>query len=352
MHEKFMQRCFELAKLGLGKVSPNPMVGAVLVKDGRIIGEGYHSHHGAPHAEPDCFAKATEDTNGSTLYVNLEPCCHTKKLTPPCAPLVIEKKISRVVIANLDPNPAVAGQGVKQLQDAGIEVVTGVLSDEGEKLNEIFFHRMRTGKPFIHLKAASTLDGKIALLDGTSKWITNSKSREDSHWGRLSCDAIMIGAETLRRDNPSLTVRIPGHDVTRIPWRIVLTKSGLLPDTSLIFTDGLKNRTLVVVVGDSQVNFLPPEQIIRLPKFSFEELYSRLSEKGIYSLWVEGGPHLHSLFLKSKEVQRFTQYIAPKIMGEGIPLFNFSASKIDDLLTLHNIETKSFDGDIKVTGRL
>ena len=164
MHETFMRRCFELARLGLGQVSPNPMVGAVLVKNGKIIGEGWHTHHGAPHAEPACFAQATEDPTGATLYVNLEPCCHTKKLTPPCVPLVISKNIHKVVISNLDPNPQVAGQGVAQLRAAGIEVEVGVLEADGAELNEIFFHRMRTGRPFVHLKTAASQDGKTCLL--------------------------------------------------------------------------------------------------------------------------------------------------------------------------------------------
>lgn len=352
MHEKFMHRSFELARQGLGKVSPNPMVGAVLVKDGRIIGEGFHSHHGAPHAEADCFNKTTEDPKGATLYVNLEPCCHTKKLTPPCVPLVIEKKISKIVISNLDPNPFVAGGGVKLIQEAGIEVITGVMKEEGERLNEVFFHRMLNGKPFIHLKTASTLDGKIALLDGTSKWITGQKSREDSHWGRLSCDAIMIGAETLRRDNPSLTVRIPNLNVTRAPWRIVLTKSGDLPKDSILFTDENKARTLVVVIGKAEIKVVPIEQVIRLSAFSFDELYQNLFEKGIYSIWLEGGPGLHSLFLENRQVQRFTQYIAPKIMGEGIPLFNLISDDIFKLIKLRDIEIKEIEGDIRVTGRL
>lgn len=354
MHEAYIRRCFELAQGGLGHVSPNPLVGAVLVKDGRVIGEGFHARHGAPHAEADCFSKASEDTSGSTLYVNLEPCCHTKKLTPPCVPMVIAKKIARVVISNLDPNPAVAGQGVEQLRAAGIEVITGVLQAEGEVVNEVFFHRMRTGSPFVHLKSACTIDGKIALPDGRSQWITGPEARLDSHWGRLSCDAVMIGAETLRLDNPALTVRLPDHSIERMPWRLVLSANGQLPVQSQVFTDQWRERTLVITSAVAEVP-LPAEQVIRLSSlspFNFEELYQQLAKRGIHSLWLEGGAGLHSLFLQHQQVQRITLYMAPKLMGEGKPLFHHSTTDLQSILQLTSWQTSQVGSDLKLTGRL
>lgn len=350
MHETYMRRCFELARQGLGRVSPNPMVGAVLVKDGRIIGEGFHARHGAPHAEPDCFANATEDPAGATLYVNLEPCCHTKKLTPPCVPLVLSKKIAQVVISNLDPNPAVAGEGVRQLEAAGVHVTVGVLSDEGERLNEIFFHRMRTGKPFVTLKTAATLDGKIAQPSGESKWITGPEARLDGHWGRLAHDAVMIGAETLRNDDPELTVRIPGVDVERMPWRIVLTQTGNVPADAKL----LKGERVIIVTGTAKVG-VTEAQVMRLSKlepFPFDEFYSKLQELGIHSLYLEGGRGLHSLFMANKQVDRLTLYLNPRIMGEGLSMFTHSSKVLSEMMALENLTVTSCGKDLKINGLL
>lgn len=353
-HEHFMRRALELARKGEGLVSPNPLVGAVLVKDNRIIGEGYHARHGAPHAEPSAFKNATEDVTGATLYVTLEPCCHTKKLTPPCAPLVIEKKIKTVVIANLDPNPHVQGKGVEQLKVSGIEVITGILEAEGEALNEIFFHRMRTGRPFVTLKTAATLDGKTALPSGESQWITGPEARLDGHHGRRRHDAIVIGAETLRRDNPELTVRLPDTTIERMPWRIVLTQSGNLPAKSKLFTDAHAARTLVVTSKDTPISALPETQIIRLSTlspFPFSEFYQRLSERGIHSLWLEGGPGLHSLFLESGEVDRLVLYLAPTLMGQGQSLFTHTTASLKELSRLTDLSVTKVGSDLKVKGR-
>lgn len=348
MHDDFMRRCFALARRGLGQVSPNPMVGALLVKEGRIIGEGYHTHHGAPHAEPACFNNCTEDPTGATLYVNLEPCCHTKKLTPPCAPLVIAKKIKRLVISNLDPNPAVAGQGVQLIREAGIEVLTGVLEDEGEVLNEIFFHRMRTGLPFVHLKTAMTLDGFTARPDGSSKWITGPEARLDSHWGRLSCDALMIGAQTLRLDDPALTVRIPGLEVKRVPWRIVVTRGGQFSLRAQLFSDEQREKTLIVTQTTTTLEW-PEAQVIRLSAldpFPFAEFYRELAKRSIHSLWVEGGAQLHRQFLDAGQVQRVTIYIAPTTFQSGVDAFHGA------LPEFAGTSVKVLGKDHKISGRL
>jgi diaminohydroxyphosphoribosylaminopyrimidine deaminase/5-amino-6-(5-phosphoribosylamino)uracil reductase len=355
MHELFMRRCFELARLGTGRVSPNPLVGAVIVKNNKIIAEGFHARHGAPHAEADAFSKATEDVSGATLYCNLEPCCHTKKLTPPCAPAIISKKIAHVVIANLDPNPAVAGQGVRELQDAGIKVTVGVLEKEGEVLNEIFFHRMRTGRPFVHLKAAATLDGKVALLNGESKWITGEEARLDGHRGRLQYDAIVVGAETVRLDSPALTVRLPGVEVERMPWRIVLTGTGMLPPQAPLFTDEFKARTLIVAGPDTEITVVPSEQVIRLTTltpFAFTEFYSELAKRGIHSLWLEGGASVHTLYLEHRQVQRVSLYLAPKLMGTGRSLFSHTTPSLQQMNVLDAMEIQLIGTDVKITGKL
>jgi diaminohydroxyphosphoribosylaminopyrimidine deaminase/5-amino-6-(5-phosphoribosylamino)uracil reductase len=354
MHEAFMRRCFELALKGAGLVSPNPMVGAVLVREGKILAEGFHAKHGGPHAEAALFQNYPEtDLSGCDLYINLEPCSHTKKLTPPCAPEIVARKVSRVIISNIDPNPQVAGNGVKLLEAAGIEVITGVLSEEGEKLNEIFFHRMRTQKPFITLKAAATLDGKTALSNGESKWITSPEARLDAHHGRLTHDAILIGAETLRRDNPALTVRLPEVKIEKQPYRLILTASGKMPKEAQVFTDEHRHRTFVITHEETTIDFLPPQQVIRLSTlkpFPFEELYQKLSELGIHSLWLEGGSNLHTLFLSHKQVTKLQLYLAPKIMGQGLNLFDFKLGSISDLFQLRSSEVKLIGQDIKITG--
>jgi diaminohydroxyphosphoribosylaminopyrimidine deaminase / 5-amino-6-(5-phosphoribosylamino)uracil reductase len=356
MHERFIERCFELALEGMGNVSPNPMVGAVLVKDNEIVAEGFHARHGGPHAEASLFLNYPKmDLSGHTLYVNLEPCCHTKKLTPPCVPQIIERKISHVVISNLDPNPQVSGLGVKLLEAAGIKVTTGVLEEKGARLNEVFFYHIQTNLPFITLKAASTLDGKIALPSGESKWITSTDSRLDAHSGRLLHDAVMIGAETLRRDNPALTVRIPHKTIERQPYRLVLTSAGKLPADSQLFTDEFRHRTFIVTRSDATIDVLPPQQVIRLSTlrpFPFEELYKALNDLGIHSLWLEGGSNLHSLFLSNQQVQRVSLYMAPKIMGQGLEVFDLKQESIENLPKLQNLEVKTIGDDIFITGRL
>jgi diaminohydroxyphosphoribosylaminopyrimidine deaminase/5-amino-6-(5-phosphoribosylamino)uracil reductase len=352
-HDFFMKRCFDLARLGMGRVSPNPMVGAILVKNNRIIGEGFHQIYGGPHAEVNCFENCTESPEGATLYVNLEPCCHKDKITPPCTPLVIQKKVKQVFISNIDPNPKVSGLGIQALREAGIEVQTGLLEKEGSQLNEIFFHWIKNQTPFVHIKSAMTVDGKIAHSSGTSQWITSEASRLDSHWGRLQYDALMVGAETLRKDNPSLTIRIPGHQLQRAPYRIVLTVSGHLPSGAKLFNDENKQRTLVVTGRGVQVP-LPEDQIIRLSSLgplNFDELYFEFLQRKITSLWIEGGAGIQSLFLTRKQAQRLTLYVAPKLMGSGLSVFQGDlAPDLAHLPTMQNVEMTFKGQDLKVTG--
>ena len=207
--EQYMEYALNLAKKGEGHVAPNPMVGAVIVKNGRIIGEGYHEKYGEAHAEVNAIQRATEAVEGATIYVTLEPCAHYGK-TPPCAQLLIDSKIKRVVIGCLDPNRLVGGQGVQMLKEAGLSVTVGVLQNECEKINEIFMHYITQKQPFVIMKTAMTLDGKIASVTGDSKWITGSKAREQVHKLRHRVSGIMVGIETVLVDNPFLSCRIPG----------------------------------------------------------------------------------------------------------------------------------------------
>ena len=206
-HSYYMNIAMDLAIKGIGTVSPNPLVGAVIVKDRKIVGEGFHQKAGEAHAEVNAVNSSAENLEGAILYTTLEPCCHTNKKTPPCTKLIIEKKFKTVVVANLDPNPSVAGKGIEALRRAGITVITDICKELGEEVNKIFFKNMRTGLPFIHIKQAMTLDGKTASHTGDSKWITSATARSEVHELRYQYDAIMVGSKTANLDNPDLTCR-------------------------------------------------------------------------------------------------------------------------------------------------
>ena len=224
MHEKYMRMAIEEAKKGEGFTSPNPLVGAVIVKDDRVIGIGYHKKYGENHAEINAFLNAKEngeDVEGASIYVTLEPCSHYGK-TPPCADAIIKNKLKKVIIGCVDSNPKVAGNGIKKLKDAGIDVIVNVLEEECRKLNEVFFYYIANKRPFVVMKYAMTMDGKIATVSGKSKWITSEKTREHSHRFRNKYSAIMVGINTVIEDNPMLNCRLPN---TRNPIRIILDSS-------------------------------------------------------------------------------------------------------------------------------
>ena len=205
--KKFIRRSFHLAQKGKGHVSPNPLVGAVIVKNGKVIGKGYHKKYGSAHAEVNAINNSTESVAGSTLYCNLEPCSHIKKQTPPCVPLIIQKKIKKVVISNFDPNKEVNGKGIKQLREAGVEVVTDVLEDEGKDLNKFYFKYVKEKLPYITLKIAQSIDGKISVAKNKQTWLTGKESIKYVHKLRSEYDAVLVGAGTIRTDNPQLNVR-------------------------------------------------------------------------------------------------------------------------------------------------
>lgn len=328
--QKMMQRCFELALLAKGQTSPNPLVGSVIVKDGKIISEGHHQKSGLPHAELDAIQKANESIEGATLYCNLEPCCHTNKKTPPCAQRIVKEKISKVVICNLDPNPDVAGNGVKILEEAGIEVIHGILEDKGKLLNEVFFHHIINKTPFIHLKWAQTLDGKTATMKDHSKWITNDLSRARVHQERNLYDAIMVGANTLNLDNPKLTTRI-GQDIT-CTTRLVLSPSGKINLNSNLFSDKYQDKTYIITNNKDLIE--SDLNTIQCPmngdQIDVKKLLINLYNMGICSIYIEGGLKTTSHFIKENYFNRLSVYIAPKIIGKGKNLEGFSFDQIND----------------------
>ena len=342
-------RTLELAETGYGSTWPNPMVGCVIVKNGRVIAEGFHRRSGEAHAELDAINNATESIEGSTVYVNLEPCCHTNKKTPPCAQRLIQEKVKKVVIVNLDPNPFVNGSGVELLRSHGIEVEHGQHSDLGEELNEVFFHAQRTKLPFVHLKMASTLDGKIAMPSGESQWITGEEARKEVHLMRSKHQAVMVGAGTLRADNPKLNVRLPDYQGDQ-PWRIVFTGSGNLPSDRFLFTDELREKTLVFTKSECAVD-LPTQQVIRVHSLrdALAELYSRK----IISVLLEGGPCLAGELMKENLIQRVSVFLNPSFLGQGpASIGDLGVTSLNGRPRLSKIKTKMFGDDLLITGRI
>jgi len=348
--QEFMQRAMQLARKGHGTTWPNPMVGAVLVKNNTIIGEGYHLRSGENHAEINAIEDATESVEGSTLFVNLEPCCHLNKKTPPCAQRLIKEKIKEVFIANLDPNPEVSGNGVKLLEEAGIKVETGLLAQEGEKLNEVFFLAQREKRAFVHLKLATTLDGMIALPTGESQWITGDKARTHAHTLRAKSQGILVGAGTLRADDPALTIRLKDYEGEQ-PWRIVLTKSGNLPKDKKIFQDNWKEKTLIFSESPLASSPLPSHQVHQFS--GLRDLLKKLFELKIISVLVEGGSQIATALFQEKLVDRVSLYQNPSFFGAGIPgLQDLGIQSLNERILLKNIESEWIGHDHYITGRV
>lgn len=341
MHERWIRQSLELARRGAGDVSPNPMVGAVIVgEDGEVLGEGWHERFGEAHAEPNAIAAAEEAYSSAalrkaTLYVNLEPCSHHGK-TPPCAELIVEKQIPRVVVGMQDPNPKVSGSGLDRLRAAGVEVTTGVLEAECRRLNEAFTHHLQRGRPLLTLKVAQTLDGRVATSTGDSRWVSGKASRTLVHRWRAELDAVLVGSGTARADDPALTVRHawPGQQSgleERQPRRVVLDREGRLPPSLQLFSDAHVDQTVVVVSEEAA----PPYQaelearggqVLRVPERSghldLHVLLERLgaSDPPVQSLLVEAGPGLATALFREGLVDRFFCFVAPKVVGEGVPV--------------------------------
>jgi diaminohydroxyphosphoribosylaminopyrimidine deaminase/5-amino-6-(5-phosphoribosylamino)uracil reductase len=328
--EEFMLECLTLAEKGAGYASPNPMVGSVIVRDGKIIGRGYHKKFGEPHAEINAIRNSTRPVKGATMYVNLEPCSHHGK-TPPCADALIAAGISRVVIGMKDPNPAVSGKGISRLRRAGVRVDTGVLEPECRKLNRAFSKYITTRVPYVSLKIAQTADGKIADGKGKSQWITSVASRQMVHRLRSQYDGVLVGAGTIENDNPHLTV----HDVKgRNPARIVLTPSLDLSFDAHVLSNAQKERVILfadpscVRKQEKKIKMLSARgvKVFFLPRhsngmFSLPEVLRILGEQDLTSVLVEGGAATFSEFLKQKTADEAFIFVAPKILGRGLDAF-------------------------------
>jgi diaminohydroxyphosphoribosylaminopyrimidine deaminase/5-amino-6-(5-phosphoribosylamino)uracil reductase len=320
--ERYMKRALQLARRGMGAVSPNPMVGAVIVRAGRIIAEGWHRQFGADHAEIDALKQAGGSVRGATAYVTLEPCCHWGK-TPPCVDTLVERGIRRVVIGTLDPNPLVDGKGTQILRDHGIEVTVGILEQAARKLNEVYFYYIHTGLPFITVKYAQSLDGRIATAQGDSRWISSERARKFTHRLRAQHDAIMVGRGTVLTDDPRLTVRlVKGRNPLRIcldsRLRIPLDAQVLRDDgeTLIVTTDeqgkekaaAIRKQGKEVLVVQSEMN----------GRVDLKSLMKTLADRGIASILVEGGAEVITSLLKEGLVKRMVVIIAPLILGKGI----------------------------------
>ncbi len=369
MHDekKYMSLAVSLAEKGRGSVNPNPLVGAVIVKDGEVIGRGFHQKYGTLHAERNALSACKKDPAGGTMYVTLEPCCHHGK-TPPCTQAIIESGITRVVIGSCDPNPLVAGKGIRKLKDAGIEVVRDFCREECDSLNPVFFHYIATKTPYVTLKYAMTLDGKIATKAGMSKWISGEESRAHAHKFRSENMAIMVGINTILKDDPNLTCR---HSMGLSPVRIVCDTHLRTPLNSnivvtakqmsdkyrwprTIIATAVRDEKLLKPYKDSGIVFVHVEKEddghISLPL-----LMNKLGNMQIDSLILEGGGLLSWSALKSGIVRKVQTYLAPKIFGGGdapTPVAGLGKELPDDAFKLKNVKLERIGKDIFLEGEI
>lgn len=325
MHdEEYMKQALKLARKGLGKTSPNPMVGAVIVKDNRIISQGYHHYFGGKHAEVDALQSARGNVAGATIYVTLEPCCYYGK-TPPCTDALISHKIGRVVIGILDPNPQVNGRSVEILKQRGLEVKVGVLEEECRRLNEPHFKYITTGLPFVTLKFAQTLDGRIATATGSSQWISSEKFQRLAHRLRATHDAVIVGIETVLADDPQLTVRLVRG---RNPTRIILDSRLRIPLESQVVKSRQAAPVIIATTSRADANKLTALRNLGIEvlvnnedeaeEVDLNQLLKTLGERGISSALVEGGAGVITSLLRQNLADKVIIAIAPKIMGKGI----------------------------------
>ena len=360
--EEYMRRALELARKGEGHTSPNPMVGCVVVKDGRIISEGYHEKYGEFHAERNALTRCTEDTAGADLYVTLEPCCHQGK-TPPCTDIIIEKKIARVFVGSMDSNPLVAGKGVQILRDHGIYVETGILDAECRKLNEVFYHYIATKTPFVVMKYAMTLDGKIACATGDSKWVTGEIARTQVHRMRGRYRGIMAGIGTVLADDPMLNCRVEGGVN---PVRIICDSNLHIPLDSQIVKTAQEIETIVACSASVLQEERKQEKINKLREAGIQiigtkgahgvnlvELMKKLGEQNIDSILLEGGGTLNASALEDGIVNKVYAYIAGKLIGgmdARSPVEGMGIDRMADAITLKHMEIERLDDDFCIVG--
>lgn len=353
--EKYMRRALELAKRGIGHTRPNPIVGAVIVKQRRIIGEGWHEHFGGPHAEVNAFASCKEDPAGATLYVTLEPCAHYGK-TPPCADLVVRKKVGRVVTAMVDPNPLVAGKGIQKIRNAGIPVTVGVLSDECRLANEIFLKYVTQKKPFVLYKSAMSLDGKTACVTGESQWISCEASREETHFLRGEYMGILAGIGTVLADDPRLTARTEGMSD---PCRIICDSRLRIPLTAKVLHE--PGKTVILTTSAA-----PKEKQEALHELGADILIcdgddgevdltlamTGLGTLGIDSVLIEGGGTIADAAFRAGIVDKVTFYVAPMLIGGAMapsPVSGVGAATLAHAVHLKNMHVENVGTDFKIT---
>ncbi|NRR04168.1 bifunctional diaminohydroxyphosphoribosylaminopyrimidine deaminase/5-amino-6-(5-phosphoribosylamino)uracil reductase RibD [Brevibacillus sp. RS1.1] len=355
---KYMDLALELARSARGQTSPNPMVGAVIVKDGTIVGMGAHLRAGEPHAEVHALRMAGEKAQGATVYVTLEPCSHYGK-TPPCAEALIAADVRRVVVATLDPNPLVAGRGVEMLRAAGVEVAVGVREEEAKALNEVFFHYIQTRRPFVTVKTASTLDGKIASFTGHSRWITGAEARAEVHELRRQHDAILVGVGTILADDPLLTARQEEQRFGSQPVRVILDSHLRTPldarvvqnadaKTWIFATDAApkEKQELLAARGVKVISTAGPIRV--------EKVLDTLGELGITSLLVEGGQEVNGSFLQARAIQKVVSHIALKLIGGSSapsPFGGQGFSTMGEAVQLANVTiTPIGKSDVQISG--
>jgi len=367
---QYMMRALRLAARGRGLTSPNPMVGTVVVSGKRVVGEGFHRQAGSPHAEVIALRAAGRRARGATLYVTLEPCSHTRKRTPPCVPAIIAAGLRRVIVAMRDPNPQVSGRGISRLRRAGIEVAVGCLCEEAERLNEMYCHWIRTGRPFVVLKAAMTLDGKIATATGESQWITGDAARRHVHHLRSQLDAVMVGIGTVLRDDPQLTVRLADRrsntPAARQPLRVIVDSTLRIPSTARVLSPGIRAGTGSAVMLATTAK-APRSRIERLRargvsvlvlpaqdgRVSLRACLTRLGQMGITSVMIEGGSELNASALHDGLVNRALLYIAPSLLGgqdaKGV-IGGRSPKRLAKALPLTDIRLHRVGRDVLVEG--
>ncbi len=352
---RMMRRCLELARRALGRTSPNPLVGAVVVKDGEIVGEGFHPRAGEPHAEVFALRAAGESARGATVYVNLEPCNHYGR-TPPCSEGLIAAGVAKVVVGMVDPNPLVAGGGIARLRAAGIEVLVGIEEAACQQLNEAFVHRILYKRPLGILKYAMTLDGKIATTSGHSAWVTNQDARSEVHQLRASCDAIIVGGNTVRQDNPYLT----SHQVgSHNPLRVVMSRHLNLPENAHLWQTA-EAPTLVLTEVGANSNFqeLLRQQGVEVVEFTSltpDNVMAHLYERGFCSVLWECGGTLAASAIAGRAVQKILAFIAPKIIGGSnapTPVGDLGFTTMTEALPLENVRWRVVGSDCLVEGYL
>ncbi len=351
----WMQRALALARLGEGCVNPNPLVGAIVVREGKDIGHGYHARFGGPHAEVHALAQAGRAARGATIYVTLEPCCHHGK-TPPCTEAIIEAGVARVVIACKDPNPLVSGGGVARLREAGIDVVVGVREAEARRLNEAFEKYVRTGRPFVHLKLAVTLDGRIATRTGDAKWISCATSRRLVHRWRRSHAAVAVGVGTVIADDPKLTVRLVRG---RHPHRFVLDALGEMPPTARLLGEPGETTVIAARMSPERERELvrAGATVWRLPSpdgnLDLAEAWRRMGKAGIDSVLVEGGADTSTRLLQAGWGDRLSMFVSPQVVGDGGSLAAFGdlgITRMVDAIQLDALEIRRVGRDALISG--